>query len=43
MPDGRTTLVMFPRAQQNAQTIIFSMQAAALLWPTYLERVQPGA
>lgn len=41
MPDGRTTVVAFPRVQRNAQTVIFSMQAAAILWPTYVQRSQP--
>lgn len=43
MPDGKTTIVAFPRYQHNAQTVIFSMQAAALLWPMYVQRSQTGA
>lgn len=42
MPDGRSTIVAFPKVQTSAQTVIFSMQAAALLWPMYVQRTQPG-
>jgi hypothetical protein len=38
MPDGKTTVVMFPRDQADGVTVRYALQASALLWPAYVQR-----